>query len=114
MCIRDSGKAPKDKYLPAFPTDVQFVIATVPNPITTHLPLVFDRMIEVIEQAAEDDKYSYDSSWFPWDEAKDYSSLSDQMLADKAQKLQESQPGVEMCIRDRTCSSQQPRAEMCR
>jgi len=90
----DDGKAPKDKYLPAFPTDVQFVIATVPNPITTHLPLVFDRMIEVIEQAAEDDKYSYDSSWFPWDEAKDYSSLSDQMLADKAQKLQESQPGV--------------------
>ena len=90
----DVGKGPKDKYLPAFPTDVQFVIATVPNPITTHLPLVFDRMIEVIEQAAEDDKYSYDSSWFPWDEAKDYSSLSDQMLADKAQKLQESQPGV--------------------
>ena len=73
---------------------MQFVIATVPNPITTHLPLVFDRMIEVIEQAAEDDKYSYDSSWFPWDEAKNYSSLSDQIMADKAQKLQESQPGV--------------------
>ena len=51
-------------------------------------------MIEVIEQAAEDDKYSYDSSWFPWDEAKDYSSLTDQIMADKAQKLKESQPGV--------------------
>jgi hypothetical protein len=90
----DDGKGPNDKYRPSLPTDVQFVIATVPNPITTHLPLVFDRMIEVIEQAAEDDKYSYDSSWFPWDDAKDYSSLSDQIMADKAQKLRESQPGV--------------------
>ena len=90
----DGGRAPNDKYELPQPTDVQFVIATVPNPITTHLPLVFDRMIEVIEQAAEDDKYSYDSSWFPWNEAKDYSSLGDQILADKAKKLQESQPGV--------------------
>lgn len=90
----DGGKGPNDKYRPSLPPDVQFVVATVPNPISTHLPLVFDRMIEVIEQAAEDDKYSYDSSWFPWDEAKDYSSLSDQIMADKAQKLKQSQPGV--------------------
>ncbi len=90
----DGGKGPNDKYRPSLPPDVQFVVATVPNPISTHLPLVFDRMIEVIEQAAEDDKYSYDSSWFPWDEAKDYSSLSDQIMADKAQKLKQSQPGL--------------------
>jgi hypothetical protein len=90
----EGGKGPNDKYRPSLPPDVQFVVATVPNPVSTHLPLVFDRMIEVIEQAAEDDKYSYDSSWFPWDEAKDYSSISDQIMADKAQKLKQSQPGV--------------------
>ena len=90
----DGGKGPSDKYRPSLPPDVQFVVATVPNPISTHLSLVFDRMIEVIEQAAEDDKYSYDSSWFPWDEAKDYSSLNDEIMADKAQKLKQSQPGV--------------------
>lgn len=90
----DGGKGPNDKYRPSLPPDVQFFVATVPNPLSTHLPMVFERMIEVIEQAAEDDKYSYDSSWFPWDEAKDYSSLGDQIMADKAQRLKQSQPGV--------------------
>jgi hypothetical protein len=73
---------------------VKFVIAAVPNPISTHLPLVFDRMIGVIAQVAEDDKYSYDSSWFPWDEAKDYSSFADQRLSQEALKLKQPQPGV--------------------
>ncbi len=90
----DDGKGPANTYQAPLSSGVQFVIATVPNPISTHLPLVFDRMIEVIEQAAEDDKYSYESSWFPWDEAKDYSSFTDQLLAEAAQKLQQTQPGV--------------------
>jgi len=46
-----------------------FVIATVPDPVSTHLPLLFDRTIEVIQQAAQDDGYSYDSSWFPWNDS---------------------------------------------
>ena len=91
----NEGKEPPNTYRSRLSPGVHFVIATVPNPISTHLPLVFDRMIEVIEQAAEDDRYSYDSSWFPWDEAsKDYSSLTDQLLAEEAQKLQQAQPGV--------------------
>jgi hypothetical protein len=90
----DGGKGPAGAHPSPLPPGVKFVIATVPNPISTHLPLVFDRMIEVIEQAAEDDKYSYDSSWFPWDEAKDYSSFTDQLLSQEAQKLKQAQPGV--------------------
>ncbi len=90
----DGGKAPQETYESRLSPDVHFVIATAPNPISTHLPLLFDRLIEVIEQAAQDDKYAYDSSWFPWDEAKDYSSLTDQLLAEKALKLQQTQPGV--------------------
>ena len=73
--------------------DLNFVIATVPDPISTHLPLMFDRMIEVIQQAAQDDGYSYDSSWFPWHESsKD--DLSDQGTADEVQHKQQEQPGI--------------------
>src|SRR6202044_93314 len=45
---------------------VAFVIATVPNPISTHLPLSFDRSLEIIQQAAQDNRYQYESSWLPW------------------------------------------------
>jgi hypothetical protein len=74
--------------------DMDFVIATVPNPISTHLPLFLDRSIEIIQQAAQDNNYSYDSSWLPWDEPKEYGRLSDQLAAGEAQDFQEEQPGV--------------------
>ena len=74
--------------------DLDFVIATVPNPISTHLPLGFDRMLEIIQQAAQDNNYYYDSSWLPWNEAKDYSRLPDQLLAQDSEGFQESQPGL--------------------
>ena len=79
--------------LSSFP-DVDFVIASVPNPMATHLPLLFDRMLEIIEQAAQDNNYLYDSSWLPWDEPKDYSSLADQVAAKEALDIQENQPGL--------------------
>jgi len=75
-------------------TDVSFVIATVPNPVSTHLALVFDRMVETIEQAAQDNGYSYDSSWFPWNDNKDYSRYPDQLAAEGSQSRSEEQPGV--------------------
>ena len=79
--------------LSSFP-DVDFVIATVPNPVATHLPLLFDRMLEIIEQAAQDNNYLYNSSWLPWDEAKDYSGLADQVAGQEALDIQENQPGL--------------------
>lgn len=47
---------------------VRFAIATVPNPVSTNLPLMFDRLVESVQQAAQDENYSYDASWFPWDD----------------------------------------------
>ncbi|MGD0214375.1 MAG: hypothetical protein ABSB87_14185 [Terriglobales bacterium] len=91
-CYEDGVK--RGKFQPTLPAAVKLVIATVPNPILTHLPLVFDRMTEVIEQAAQDDRYAYDSSWFPWEEAKGYERFADQLPADEAQKTQQQQPGV--------------------
>jgi len=73
---------------------VHFVIATAPNPISTHLPLLFDRITEIIQQAAEDNKYSYDSSWLPWNEPKDYEERSDELAQEEAEALQAQQPGV--------------------
>ena len=85
-------KTATDPHLSAPDTD--FVIATAPNPILTHLPLFFDRVVEIIQQAAQDDKYSYDSSWLPWNETKEYARLPDQLAAEDAQSFEESQPGV--------------------
>jgi len=82
---------PKNPSLPG----VRFVIATVPNPLSTHLPLFFDRIVEAIQQAAQDELYSYDDSWFPWDASKkDYSNLADQLKAEDLQEEQRSQPGI--------------------
>jgi hypothetical protein len=88
-------KAPTSSKPMSVSPGLHFVIATAPNPISTHLPLLFDRAIEIIHQAAQDDNYSYDSSWFPWDEAaKEYPLLGDQQTSDEAQKIQQTQPGV--------------------
>jgi hypothetical protein len=74
---------------------VQFAIATLPNPVSTHLSLLFDRLVETIQQAAQDDNYSYDSSWFPWDTTTTtYPLLVDQKKAEDLQEIQQSQPGV--------------------
>jgi hypothetical protein len=43
-----------------------FVIATVPDPEETHLTLLFDRMVENIQRAAEDTGYNFDIHWLPW------------------------------------------------
>jgi hypothetical protein len=80
---------------------VHFVIATAPNPISTHLPLLFDRITEIIQQAAEDNSYSYDSSWLPWNQDKDYDSRPDELAQEEAEALQEQQPGV-IVFKDRS------------
>ncbi|HEX4133562.1 MAG TPA: hypothetical protein VHY84_02990 [Bryobacteraceae bacterium] len=75
--------------------DVRFAIATVPNPVSTHLPLLFDRIVESIQQAAQDELYSYDDAWFPWETStKDYAYLDDQLKAENLRKVQDGQPGV--------------------
>jgi hypothetical protein len=76
------------------PADVTFAIATAPNPISTHLPLQFDRSIEIIVQAAQDNNYLYEASWLPWNEPKDYTRYPDQVAAEAVQSMDENQPGV--------------------
>jgi hypothetical protein len=81
FCYR-SPKTANDPIMK--PQDMDFAIATAPNPISTHLPMLFDRVIEIIQQAAQDNNYVYDSSWLPWNEVKEYQRLSDEVAAQDA------------------------------
>jgi hypothetical protein len=51
---------------PALRSGIQFVIATVPDPVHTHLGLVFDRSIDAIQQGATSQGYLFDRAIMPW------------------------------------------------
>ena len=74
---------------------LQFVIATLPDPLYTHFSLSFDRMTEAIQEGSSDSGYVYDSSWLPWDtEEAPFALMSDQEKAEDKRSNQEEQPGV--------------------
>jgi hypothetical protein len=85
------------------PVGITLMIATVPDPAHTHLSLQFDRSLEAIQQAAQDEHYIYDSSWLPWQSANtQYSSLADQIAAEAAAASRENCPGVILFRRNAT------------
>ena len=74
---------------------VSFAVAIVPNPVQTHLPLMFDRQIDAIQTAAQDTGFSYDGSWFPWYHSdKAYNSLADTEEAAQRESQLQDQPGI--------------------
>lgn len=88
------------KQLWCIPDDepVQAMIATVPDPLQTHLALAFDRAVEAIQLAAASMNYVIDRYWLPWEieqktDWNDYESLSQ---ATKEQRQKEAQPGLLM------------------
>lgn len=58
---------------------IEFLIATVPDPQTTHLALYFDRTVESLAWALGDAGYVFRNSWLPWTAPpeKGLSGLSD-------------------------------------
>ena len=48
--------------------DENFVVAIVPDPVHTHLALYFDRTIDTIEEALQDDGYIFYQAIVPWDQ----------------------------------------------
>lgn len=92
----ESGRAPAPASSAPDP-DFQpsFVIATLPDPLHTHFSLLFDRLVEAIQQGAQDEGYEYDSSWLPWEtDEPSHSSLKDQDQADDRKTMREDQPGI--------------------
>jgi hypothetical protein len=86
-------KHPSTPLPPKFQTT--FIIATLPDPLHTHFSLQFDRYIEAVQQGAQDEHYTYDSSWLPWEtEEQSYSSMKDQDAAEDRKAKREAQPGM--------------------
>jgi len=46
---------------------IKFVIASLPDPVHTHMALLFDREIETIQSAAQSNEYLFSRAWMPWD-----------------------------------------------
>ncbi len=64
----DSDFAAKHWNVPeAKQSNIRFVIASLPDPVHTHMALLFDRGIESIEGAAQASGYLFSRSWMPWD-----------------------------------------------
>jgi hypothetical protein len=61
------GEAPTRWGFPAIvPINVTAIIATVPDPVHSHLSLTFDRTVSAILQAAADNGYISSYYWLPW------------------------------------------------
>ena len=73
----------------------KFIIATVPDPQTTHLRLEFDRANDGIEQAAADAHYFFRRYWLPWstDPARQFDDRESQQAEDKAITRKSGFPG---------------------
>jgi hypothetical protein len=47
--------------------NIKFMIASLPDPVHTHMALLFDRGIETIQSAAQASGYLFSRAWMPWD-----------------------------------------------
>jgi hypothetical protein len=91
-------------------SQLKFVIALLPDPVHTHLPVLFDQFAVAIQEGAQDEKYDFDSSWFPWgDEDLPYPLLADQKTSNAEKDLQEGQPGIILFRKALDCSSHAPK-----
>ena len=69
VCYESPGQSPAASAAdPRF--QPSFLIATFPDPLHTHFSLLFDRFVEAMQEAAQDEGYEYDSSWLPWETQK--------------------------------------------
>ena len=84
--VNDSGLTPQ----------IQYIIATVPDPLHTRLALATDSSLETIEKAAVESHWEFAAQWLPWYDSADASEKD----AEKRRKQralikeQESQPGL--------------------
>lgn len=76
----------------------EFLIATVPDPVNTHLALEFDRRIEAIQWAAQDTNYLVDQFWMPWkvQVSTGESDTERARIEAMLRELRSSQPGLQI------------------
>jgi hypothetical protein len=97
------------------PEGIRLMIVTIPDPRHTHLSLQFDRTLEAIQQAAQDEKYTYDSSWLPWKNTSTESgNLSERKAETQEAARLEACPGLLLFrkamsgVGDKTCKEVPP------
>jgi hypothetical protein len=102
-CYENDGQTTAPSGVPRKPSQsvrdkaktLHFVIATLPDPVHSHLSLLFDRKIEAVQEAALDADFDYDSSWLPWETGDpSFSTLADQDISDDRKDDREDQPGI--------------------
>jgi hypothetical protein len=73
----------------------QFIIATVPDPTTTHLRVEFDRAVDGIKDAAADEGFLFRRYWFPWplEPTRQFSNQADQDKEDEESAFKRQHPG---------------------
>jgi hypothetical protein len=95
------------------PEGIRLMIVTIPDPRHTHLSLQFDRTLEALQQAAQDEKYTYDSSWLPWKSAGAESGSDRKAESEESARL-ETCPGLLLFrkamsgVGDKTCKEMAP------
>jgi hypothetical protein len=98
------------------PDPFEAMIAIEPDPIHTHLSLLFDRDIDALEDALQASCYQYQSNWLPWSPPSVDSSARDRFTEREQQRLfmqgRESYPGVVLFrySRSRSCFTGKPLA----
>lgn len=76
-------------------SQLKFVVALLPDPAHTHLPVLFDQFAVSIQEGAQDEKYDFDGSWLPWDDDETpYALLADEKTSNLEKELKENQPGI--------------------
>jgi len=74
---------------------VRYAIALAPDPRHTNLSVMFDRQMVAIQEAAQDEGYTYNSSWLPWSlDSQSYPLLGDQQLDSDLADRREACPGI--------------------
>jgi hypothetical protein len=75
---------------------ILFVIATLPDPVHTHLSLFFDRTIEAIEKGAQQSGYLFSRATMPWEtgEHPDSADLKVRLTQQLYQESKEGFPGL--------------------
>jgi hypothetical protein len=72
----------------------RFIVASVPDPLATHLRVEFDRAIDGIKDAAADEHYLLQRYWLPWSlEVPRFSDLASLKKEDESLANDRKQPG---------------------
>jgi hypothetical protein len=107
----EKGDATQNKTTPNLAdktAQLKFVIALLPDPVHTHLPVLFDQFALAIQEAGQDEKYDFDGSWLPWDdEETPYALFLDEKAANREKEFKETQPGIILFRKTVSCGNKE-------